>query len=33
MSGTLGWPSRLGYGVGDMSFNLFFTTASLFVLA
>lgn len=32
MSGRLSWPMRLGYGVGDMGFNLFFTTASLFLL-
>lgn len=32
MSARLSWPSRLGYGVGDMGFNLFFTTASLFLL-
>ncbi len=32
MSARLTWPRRLGYGVGDMGFNLFFTTASLFLL-
>lgn len=32
MSAPLSWPRRLGYGVGDMGFNLFFTTASLFLL-
>ena len=32
MSARLSWPMRLGYGVGDMGFNLFFTTASLFLL-
>jgi GPH family glycoside/pentoside/hexuronide:cation symporter len=32
MSARLSWPQRLGYGIGDMGFNLFFTTASLFLL-
>jgi glycoside/pentoside/hexuronide:cation symporter, GPH family len=32
MSAPLSWPRRLGYGVGDMGFNLFFTTAGLFLL-
>lgn len=32
MSAPLSWPRRFGYGVGDMGFNLFFTTASLFLL-
>jgi GPH family glycoside/pentoside/hexuronide:cation symporter len=31
-STPLSWPTRLGYGIGDMGFNLFFTTASLFLL-
>ncbi len=28
----LGWPRRIGYGIGDAGFNLFFTTASLYLL-
>lgn len=28
----LGWSARIGYGIGDFAFNLFFTTASLFLL-
>lgn len=31
-SGKLTWARRLGYGVGDIGFNLFWTTASLFLL-
>ncbi|MGC5799701.1 MFS transporter [Sphingomonas sp. NFX23] len=28
----LSWGGRVGYGIGDFAFNLFFTTASLFLL-
>jgi glycoside/pentoside/hexuronide:cation symporter, GPH family len=30
--GRLAWPARLGFGAGDFGFNLFFTTASLYLL-
>lgn len=32
MSKPLSWKSRIGYGAGDFGFNLYFTTASLFLL-
>lgn len=31
-SAALGWRQRFGYGVGDFGFNLFFTTATLYLL-
>lgn len=32
MPTPLPWPARLGFGAGDFGFNLFFTTASLYLL-
>lgn len=32
MTEALSWSRRIGYGVGDFGFNLFFTTASLYLL-
>ena len=32
MAAKLSWKQRVGYGLGDFGFNLYFTTASLFLL-
>jgi GPH family glycoside/pentoside/hexuronide:cation symporter len=32
MAQSLKWSQRIGYGIGDFGFNLYFTTASLFLL-
>ena len=32
VAASLGWRRRLGYGVGDFGFNLYWTTASLFLI-